>query len=276
MFAYPCGGERGTSGLTLLLFTAGAALLWRARKRVVLLTLLAPFGLGIAAAALKRYPYGGVADGSPARVMQYLAPSICLLAGIGFAGLLAVLGDRRPRLRVLPLALVLLAVVGAIPLAAEAFHPYRSIHAQRAREFARRFWPDVARGAEPVCLRWDLGVGEWNSTNLNVPVYLCNQMIYSPVRRRQRELQWEHVAADRPLRCVLSLCDPNERRVAAWLAAMKQIYQLKECRELTVDVGGSRAKPRTERYVVYEFVAKAATAADRETDIAELQRALAR
>ncbi len=95
MFAYPCGGEGGLSSLTLLLFAVGALMLWLERRRTVLLACLGPFAMGLAAAAIRRYPYGGVADGSPARVMQYLVPSICLLTGIGAAALLAIVRNLR-------------------------------------------------------------------------------------------------------------------------------------------------------------------------------------
>ncbi len=262
MFAYPCGGERGTSILTLLLFALGAAYLWRKRRKVIMLTFLAPFGLALAAAAMRRYPYGGVADGSPARVMQYLVPSICLLAGLGAAAVLAWIGDSRRRLRAHRMALLLLAGVGLVPLAAESYHPFRSIHAQRARQFARRFWPEIVRQAEPVCLRWDLGLGEWDSTNLNVAVYLCNQMIYSPERQNGRKPQWRNVSTDRPLRCVLSFSDPAEPQVAHWLEAMEQGYRLTDRRVLEVDMAAPHAKPRSERYVVYEFVPRRKSTGD--------------
>jgi hypothetical protein len=262
MFAYPCGGERGTSSLTLLLFALGAALLWRGRRKVILLTCLAPFGLALAAAAIKRYPYGGVADGSPARVMQYLVPSICLLAGLGSAAVLAWIRDPRLRLRALRAGLLVLAAVGLVPLAAESYHPFRSVHAQRARQFARRFWPEIDRQAEPVCLRWDLGLGEWDSTNLNVAVYLCNQMIYSPQRRHGTKPEWRNISGNRPLRCVLSLSDPAEPNVSVWLESMKKCYRVRECRTLVVDMAEARAKPRTEQYVVYEFVPKGARPRD--------------
>ncbi|MFI5460611.1 MAG: ArnT family glycosyltransferase [Isosphaerales bacterium] len=263
MFAYPCGGERGASSLTLLLFALGAALLWYRRQRVIVLTCLVPFGVALAAAAIRRYPYGGVADGSPARVMQYLVPSICLLAGLGSAALFAMIRDPRLRLRAVRAGLFFLAGVGLVPLAAESFHPYRTVHAQRARQFARRFWPEIGRGAEPVCLRWDLGLGEWNSANLNVAVYLCNQMIYSPQRRHGRKPQWRNVSGNRPLRCVLPLSDPAEAPVAAWLEAMKKGYRLRECRMLVVDMAEPKALPRTEHYVLYEFVPKGVGSRDR-------------
>ncbi len=175
MFAYPCGGEHGTSGLTFVLFTIGAAVLWTQRRRVQLLTLLAPFGVALAAAAVKRYPYGGVADGSPARVMQFLVPGICLLAGQGAVSLLRLIHDQGRQMRLFRVGLFSLVAIGSIPLVAESFHPYRTVHAHKAREFARRFWPEFVCGAEPVCLRWDVGLDEWESPNLNTAVYLCNQ-----------------------------------------------------------------------------------------------------
>ncbi len=101
MFAYPCGGERGASSLTLLSFVVGVAVLWCRGHRTIVLAGLAPFGMALAAAALRRYPYGGVADGSPARVMQYLVPSICLFAGLGASAFLGRILDPRLRLRAL-------------------------------------------------------------------------------------------------------------------------------------------------------------------------------
>jgi hypothetical protein len=254
MFAYPCGGEHGGSSFSMLLFVLGATLLWRARRRLMLLIFLGPFGLAIAAAAMKRYPYGGVADGSPARVMQYLVPSICLLAGMGSGALLAVF--RRPRLQAIAVSacLVVLVFIGIAPLAAESFHPFRSIHAQRARQFARRFWPMVNQRAEPVCLRWDLPLAQWESPNLNVAVYLCNQMIYSPLRRQGRKPEWRNITSERPLRCVLSLADPTEPQIARWLEGMKRSYRLRECQTLVVNTAEAGAKSRTEEYTVYDFV----------------------
>ena len=255
MFAYPCGGERGASVLTLLLFAVGIGVLWYRGQKVIVLTCLAPFGMALAAAAMRRYPYGGpVAHGSPARVVQYLAPSICLLAGIGAATVLEMVRDPRRRRRAVRTALVFLAAVGIIPVAADAFHPYRAVHAQRARQFARQFWPEFVRDADPVCLRWDLGICEWDSTNLNVAVYLCNQMIYSPQRRHPREPSSQTILVSRPLRCVAPLVDPADRRVADWLDGMKTRYQLTERRALTVNMAEPGAKPRTECYDLYEFV----------------------
>jgi hypothetical protein len=254
MFAYPCGGEHGASSLTLVLFLAGAAVLWRQRHRTLLLVCLAPFGVALVSAALRRYPYGGVAHGSPARVMQYLVPSICLLAGLGVARLLERIRSLRFRVLTLHAGLVALVAVGVVPLVLDARHPYRSVHAQRARQFARRFWPELAAGAVPVCLRWDLGLVPWDSRNLNVAVYLCNQRIYSPARQRGATIRWAAVSADLPLRCVLAMAEPSDARIAAWLAGMKCRYDLRTSRTLLENMAEPGAPPRIEQYVVYEFV----------------------
>jgi hypothetical protein len=255
MFAYPCGGERGESALSFLLFAAGAGVLWLRGRKVTVLTCLAPFGVAMAAAALRRYPYGGpVPHGSPARVMQYLAPSICLLAGMGASAMLTIIREPRFRLRTLRLALVCLALVGIIPVAADAFHPYRSLHAERARQFARRFWPSFVRDADALCLLWDLGIGEWDSTNLNVAVYLCNQMIYSPKRWRPSNSPEQSLSATRPLRCISPFANPSDSAVTLWLDEMKKRYQLGECRTVTVDMAEPGLKPRTEHYRLYGFL----------------------
>jgi hypothetical protein len=89
---------------------------------------------------------------------------------------------------------------------------------------------------------------------LNVAVYLCNQMIYSPLRRQGRKPEWRNITSEWPLRCVLSLADPTEPRIARWLEGMKQSYCLRECRTRVVNMAEPGAKPRTEEYSVYDFV----------------------
>jgi hypothetical protein len=256
MFAYPCGSDGGGSVVTLLLFLTGAVVLWRRGRGTFLAVCLAQFGAALVAAALRQYPYGGGTHGSPSRVMQYLAPGICLLAGLGAASLLVRFVPARFRFRALRCVLLALVAVGVVPLAADIPRPYRAIQARRAREFARRFWPGLTRDAEPVCLLWDLGIGRWNSINLNVAVYLCNQKIYSPRRNRGEGPRWEAVTESHPLRCVLPLSDPDEGPVVNWLDSMKAGYRLSGRRTIVVDTAAPGAKPRTETYVVYEFLPK--------------------
>jgi hypothetical protein len=186
--------------------------------------------------------------------MQYLAPAICLLAGIGVAALLGLFRDPRVAARATLATLLILAAIGIVPLAIDAFHPYRAIHADRARQFARQFWPQLSRDAEPVCLRWDLNIPEWDSTNLNVAVYLCNQRIYSPHRQQNANPRTHTVSAGHPLRCVLPLADPSTKGVRGWLDDMKSRYRLRELRPIVVDMAEPAAKPRIERYEIYEFV----------------------
>jgi len=248
MLAYPGGGRGGASTPALLLFAAGAVALWRGDRRAILAVCLAPFGLALVAAALRRYPYGG-----EARIMQFLAPAICLLVGTGSAALLAMIPGPRPRARATAAAAVALVAAGVGPALLDLAHPYRMIYDQRAREFARRFWPEQARAAEVACLRRDFGIYERDAPNLRTSVYLCNQRIYGPNRPRL-----DRVSAAHPLRCVL----PHETRrenpeVVAWLAAMTARYDLRRQATIVAEMDRPGAPPRRERVVVFEFVPKA-------------------
>ena len=253
MLAYPAGGEGGGSLATLAMVALGAVVLWRSRRRTALGLCLLPMGMALIAAALHRYPYGGSANGASARVMQYAAPGICLLAGLGGATLLD--SFRRPRARSFSIgaALLGLVAVGLVPAARDVIHPYRAVPAQRAREFARRFWPEVGRGAEVACLRWDFGVGGGDSIHLGRPVALCNQAIYSPGRRAGGP-RWGAISADHPLRCVLCDARPADGpAVASWLGGMTTRFDLRDRKVLVIDLAEPGARPRPERYEIFEF-----------------------
>ena len=83
MMAYPCGASGGrapsawsppSSGLVA--FSGGAVEVGHSCLRAPLVAMVA--------AALRLYPYGGPApQGSAARIMQYAAPGLCLLIGLG-------------------------------------------------------------------------------------------------------------------------------------------------------------------------------------------------
>lgn len=81
--AYPIGGKDGASSLTLLFFLLGIFKLARNSKFSLLILLLSPFALNLAAAFMGRYPYGG-----SARVAQHLLPSICILSAVGISSVL--------------------------------------------------------------------------------------------------------------------------------------------------------------------------------------------
>ena len=261
MFAYPGGGRRGASSLTLVLFLAGGLTLWRSGRRAALGVCLAPFALAFLAAALRRYPYGG-----EARIMQFLAPSICLLAGLGAARMLDLIPRERARRRATAAALVLLAAGGIGPMLAALNHPYRMIYDDRARAFARSFWPAQGRDAELACVRYDFGVAERGSGNLRTSVYLCNQAIYSPRRRASpgpAAPRWELVTATHPLRCVLPHeVRPESPEALAWLAGMTARLDLSRRDNLVVDMDLPGAPPRRERVTVFEFVPRANGLAD--------------
>ena len=83
MMAYPVGDSNGASVVTFLLFVLGTWSWWKSGRRALLVLTLTPFALNFLAAVLQRYPYGGCC-----RLSQHLAPSICILAGVGLANLL--------------------------------------------------------------------------------------------------------------------------------------------------------------------------------------------
>jgi hypothetical protein len=140
LMAYPVGGPNGLSALTCLLFLAGVWQAGRARQWDLLSLSLVPFALTLTAAALHRYPYGG-----SARVAQHLAPAICLLTGLGTAGLLRRLrlADTQPRWALA--ACVLLGLVGAGGLARDLVKPYKT----EGDRMVRQIVTDVFRQAGP-------------------------------------------------------------------------------------------------------------------------------
>lgn len=252
LFAYPGGGNQGASTATFLLFLGGAVWLWRRERKEIAAVCLAPFALSLAAATLRRYPYGG-----EARLGQYLVPSICLLSGIGAAALVARIPGKRQRRGVLATALVLLVGLGLVPLGREFRHPYRMEQDRQARDFARRFWPAQAREAEIVCLCWDFGIVNPKAGYLGTALYLCNQRIYSPPRQRGERPNWERISPNRPLRCVLTPgIAPDDPRVAACLERFAPLYELRGERTVSHGraTGSARSRSRAAQVVVFELV----------------------
>ncbi len=82
MLAYPNGGKNFASLATAVLVVAGAWTLRRSRP-AFLAMLLSPLVPTFLASCLQRYPYG-----TSARTTLYMAPSFCLLAGIGLVTLI--------------------------------------------------------------------------------------------------------------------------------------------------------------------------------------------
>ena len=107
MLAYPGGGPRGASILTSLLLLAGSISLWKGGKRPALIVLLAAFGFTLIAATLRKYPYG-----NESRHMQYVAPAICLLAGLGLDVMIRALFKPSYRRRISALVLAVMFAGG--------------------------------------------------------------------------------------------------------------------------------------------------------------------
>jgi hypothetical protein len=139
MMAYPIGGPNGASTATFLVCLAGIGRLGWSRRRPLLALLLVPFALTLAAAALHRYPYGG-----SARIVQYLAPAICLLAG---TGVVAVLRQLRPaaRRRFIVAVFALLTAGGVAGIAHDLYKPYKT----EGDEAVRRVLREVLASAGP-------------------------------------------------------------------------------------------------------------------------------
>lgn len=254
MLAYPVGGADGGSTLTFILLVVGAVAVWRHGQRGLLAMLLLPFALTFIAAAMERYPYGG-----SARTMQYVAPAVCLLAGLGLAILLTRLPTPRAQLRGAMAALGLFVLFGAGSMVRDLVKPYKTIYDEVDRGFAIWLWRDMAHEAELVCAYADLGHDfypgcfEWGHSAL----YRCNQEIYSPRHRQGPPPNWEAISADHPLRCVVYSIPGLKRDdelFAAWMADMTTRYELIDEERYLVN---SQSIPYREALEIYEFVPRA-------------------
>ena len=206
---------------------------------MILSLMIMPMVVALVAAAVRLYPYGG-----QARIMQYLAPAICLMAGTGLSTLLGLAPRANTRRAALRFAAVAMTVMGVVLLAEDFRHPYRAIYDYQVRDFARQFWPEQARGAEVACLRWDFGIRRPNAAGARSALYLCNQHIYSPSRRRGDNPAQAGTTSDRPLRCVVFddqvLAQPE---AVAWLESMKQRFVFRGRSEVVVPTTGLDQKP---------------------------------
>lgn len=259
LFSYPNGGRNGASTLTFICFVVGGVVLWSRKRKTLLAVFLAPFGLALIAAALRRYPYGYVT-----RFNLYLGPIICLFAGLGAARLLSLLRNIKLRIRVFVGFTGLLALVGAGMITYDLIRPYKNRADLASRRFARWLWKDKAENAELICVRADLGkdffprLWEWGYSAR----YLCNQAIYSPSHRQGSHTpDWEMISSSHPLRCVVfsipEKFNPYPSRDEAgwsrWLGEMKGRYDLVSRERYEVNPGFDG---QHEIYEIYEFIPK--------------------
>jgi hypothetical protein len=252
MFAYPAGGDVGASTLTTVLVVAAIVAYLRRGSKTVLALLLAPFAMGLAAAFLGRYPYGG-----SARTMQYVAPSIILMAGLGAAVLLARFSRPAWRERAPAWVLCGLAAVGLGLMAWDASHPYMERLDRDGRDFARRFWAEESSGVELVCARADLHLPldplVWRGDR--AAVYLCHQAIYSPRHRAKAPPQLDRVSRTHPLRIVVFGETRGDAEVVSrWIRENADRFRLRSRRERVLNKGLRRGRASAEdRYVVYDL-----------------------
>lgn len=256
LMAYPVGGPYYGSTVTLVLVAIGVAAAWRNRRpgdtasqsqdptvwRPWLLLFALPLALTFVAAALRRYPYGG-----HVKLNIYMAPAFCLLAGWGAALVIdwmrrrALQPDDRsagPALaRGTFIGVAVLAAIGLGSIVRDVMTPYKTAGDDRARAFARWFWTNAAHQGEVACVATDLGEtfspDIYERLNYSA-LYFCNRRIYAPRGSWRKPIDWQAVAPDRPLRCVIYQAEGttfDESARARWLADMSARWQLKSQEE---------------------------------------------
>ena len=251
--AYPIGGERGASTATLVAFLAGIVVAWRSGRRTPVRLLLAPFGLGLLAAGLGQYPYGGAP-----RITQYLAPSICLLTGLGAAELLSRVSSRLWRRRLLRMAVGFLVAIGTFLIARDLIQPYRIWTDEASRRFARAFWSTDGRDAVFVCVKSDLGMvfqpRLWKSGMS--AVYLFHRGMYAHPHARPEILGRSGAQpAGSPVRLVFFDEIPHDNPLfEQWLAGLRPASRIGAVEEFMVSPGKPHEAWLRERYVVLELV----------------------
>ena len=123
LLAHPAGSDNAGSILTTILVIIGIGVFVRRKELTVPLLFLAPLALHFAAAALKRYPYGG-----HVKFSMYVAPMIYLFFGIGIAALLGLdlrKDKRADFVRNLRIVLILAVVMGAGKISCDLLFPYK-------------------------------------------------------------------------------------------------------------------------------------------------------
>ena len=129
MMAYPIGGKNFGSSLTFLLVIAGCVSLWRKGRRDLLMLWLSPLVFAFGAAAAKKYPYG-----PSARVMLYMGPGFCLLAGVGLRAILSAVTAGRWAGEAMRLAAAVLGLIAVVGLATDIAYPYKALRYRLNRD----------------------------------------------------------------------------------------------------------------------------------------------
>ena len=254
MMAYPAGEQHGASSLTLLCVLAGCLALYRRNQKTTLAVLVAPFGLGLIAAFLGRYPYGGAP-----RIMLYGAPSICLLVGLGLTDLLSRICRLEMQRRAFLGILAGLAILGGGLMVRDLVKPYRVADDLRTRNFARWFWSERTGRGELACLKTDMGLSFrprlWR-VGMSA-VYLFHQRMFSERHRQRRPVDLDPAiySEDRPLRLVAF--DHLPAGIPAfdrWLVALEGSFQVKRTETYLIQPGTPEEDWLRDAYVVLELI----------------------
>jgi hypothetical protein len=208
--------------------------------------------MGLAAAGLGQYPYGGAS-----RITQYLAPSICLLTGLGVAVLLERTLSPASRRRGTGLAVGLLAALGVCLIARDLVLPYRVPADATSRSFAHWLWNESSPDAELVCAKSDLGFAfqpELWKRGMSA-VYLFHQgrsKHRDRIGSRIKPLSLQSMS--QPIRIVffdmLPWGNPEFER---WYSRIRSCYRIGETREFVVSAGKPDELWLRERYVLLQL-----------------------
>jgi len=147
LMAYPAGDKNGSSAISFFFFVMGAITLWKADRRSALLLMLSPFLMTFGAALLHRYPYGG-----SARIVQHLAPIVCLFVGIGINRMIQWFAQPAERMRGWSASLAALALLGMGFAVADSVRPYIEKVDPKTRNFCRDFWKEQSDNTALVVL----------------------------------------------------------------------------------------------------------------------------
>ncbi|GAC1451556.1 MAG: hypothetical protein NVSMB9_36540 [Isosphaeraceae bacterium] len=254
VFAYPIGWNPGGSTLTTVCFFAGVVTFWSQGRRGFLALVLGPLALCFLAAVFHRCPYG-----LQPRTMQFFAPAVCLVSGLGLDTLIGRLPTWKARRHAFTFCLLIYLALAAGELVFTLVHPYRHAQDQQARAFASWFWEEQSRDAEVVCARTDLGLTldprHWDKPWTDY--YLCYQRIYLPRRRQNQPARIDALSDQHPLRCVFF----NENLGASpdfreWMEGMQRSFTHRGTREYTVQRRDHGVVILVNQYLVFEFVPK--------------------
>ena len=221
--------------------------------RTLLALLMSPCLMGLVAAGLGQYPYGGAP-----RLTQYLAPSICLLAGVGASVVVARLSPGIRRRQALALGIVLLAAIGVFLAVRDLCEPYRVRGDLETRQFARAFWQQNTREVDLVCVKSDLGLNFqphlW-SRGMSAVYLFYRGMFAQPRMRNYRVETWIGGMVARPARLVFYDDLPeDEPAFKHWLAWLGRSYSIAPRRDYTVNPGKPGELWLRDRYVVLDLV----------------------